>query len=519
LVPKQFLDSIKIGDRQDPDRGQLNLEGPKHRVLNIFLILFVLGLSLGISSCGPSGTPPGAVVGRAGVYDYSPSVIQSGDIQQFWWCGLGRDPENADQTTDSILYATINTSTKASSTPVVVLAETPGTWDAVNTCNPKVVRGSFVNPLGDGQTYTYAMYYVGIGVNQPLNSIGAAFSVDGIHWKKYPQPVVRSISTSGYGAAQPTVYNSDHKAAIWMFYEDSNPKNVHIETTSTDGIHFTIQGILTTNGLDPNNPQPSWGDMAYDVTNNSWYAVFNLPLRNSATTGFVNSEAAPTATERGQYGIQLYRIADGSLLSGTTPWQLLKTVDTNSTGYECNFIAGLLRDEYGDVNIGAYPTIQMYPSISNQFVNWDATPEQASASCRVENWDIGSAMWSTRDGPLALNVYFNNKVHEVTTGWIDPNGGFILQSTLGHLYEAPQNGATVPFYGCKSGSVGYFVSRDSACEGTRILGLNGYGYSQPVAGVSLVPLYRCLSGSDHFVSNDSNCNGATTEELLGYALP
>jgi hypothetical protein len=490
----------------------LNLESAKHRVPTILLIWLVLGLSLSLNSCGFSGTPPGAVVGRGGVYDYSPSVIQSGDLQQFWWCGQAHNPNDKTQDTDTILYASINTSTNASSAPVVVLAETPGAWDSAYTCNPKVVRGSFVNPLGDGQTYSYVMYYVATASAQGINnSIGAAFSLDGIHWIKYPQPVIQSTSAEFYGVGQPAVYNSDGKSGIWMFYEDDTATTVHIAATSTDGIHFTSQGTLTVNGLDPNNPNPIWGDMAYDSANKNWYAVFNLPLRSLSTTG--------NALELGQYGIQLYRIANDSLFSGATPWQLLKTVDTNSTGYECNFIAGLLRDQYGNVNVGAYPTIQMYPSISNQYVGWDATPAQASASCRIENWDIGSATWSSGGGPLALNVYFNKKVHEVTTGWIDPNGGFLLQSTLGHLYEAPQNGATVPFYGCKSGSVGYFVSRDSACEGSRILGLNGYGYSQPVAGVSLVPLYRCLMNQDHFVSADSSCGGATTEGLLGYALP
>jgi hypothetical protein len=499
----------------------LNLENAKHQVLNILPILFALGLSLSLSGCGLSGTPPGAVVGRYGTYDYSPSVIQSGDVQQFWWCGRSSNPLSPSQDTDTILYESINTSTHASSTPVVVLAETAGAWDSAYTCNPKVVQGSFVNPLGDGKTYTYVMYYVGTALTQGTeNSIGAAFSSDGIHWRKYPQPVIQSTSPAVYGVGQPAVYNSNQKGGIWMFYEDDTPASIHIEATSTDAIHFTVQGTLTSNGLDPNNPQPTWGDMAYNSVNKTWYAAFNLPDRNPATTGFVSPTATPNSSEAGQYGIQLYQIAEGSLLSGATPWQLVKTIDTNLTGYECNFLAGFLRDDYGNLIVGANSTIQLYPSISNPQPSWDATPGEAGSSCRTETWDIGyPASWSPDDSPVALKVYFNNKVHEVTTGWIDPNGGFILQSTLGHLYEAPQNGATVPFYGCKSGSVGYFVSRDSACEGTRILGLNGYGYSQPVAGVSLVPLYRCLSGSDHFVSNDSNCNGATTEELLGYALP
>jgi hypothetical protein len=110
-------------------------------------------------------------------------------------------------------------------------------------------------------------------------------------------------------------------------------------------------------------------------------------------------------------------------------------------------------------------------------------------------------------------------VHEVTTGWIDPRGGFTLESTLGHLYPSPQQGATVPFYGCKGGSMDYFVSLDSACEGSRMLGRNGYGYSRPVAGLDLVALYRCSSGHDHFVSKDPKCEGQLTQELLGYVLP
>jgi hypothetical protein len=447
-------------------------------------------------------------------------VIQSGNLQQFWWCGQARNPEDSDQDTDTILYESIDTSTHQASTPVVVLAETPNSWDSAYTCNPKVVRGVFVNPLGDGRTYTYAMYYVGTAsISGTANSIGAAFSSDGINWTKYPQPVIRSSSLGGYGAAQPVLWNSDHKAAIWIFYEDSNPTVVHLEATSTDGIHFTTQGALTTSGLDPNNPQPSWGDMAYDPANNLWYAVFNLPLRAPDTTGFIDAKETADNLEHGQYGIQLYRISGQSLLSGATPWQMLKTVDTNSTGYECSFIAGILQDGYGDIYVGPSPVIQMYPSISNPQPPWDATVAEAGASSKIESWDIGSAAWSQDDAPLAFNRYFNQKVHEVTTGWIDPNGGFALQSTLGHLYAAPQNGAAVPFYGCKSDSKDYFVSLDVACEGARILGLNGYGYSQPVVGANLVPLYRCYTGEDHFVSNDPSCEGDTTEGLLGFALP
>jgi hypothetical protein len=380
------------------------------------------------------------------------------------------------------------------------------------TCNPKVIRGSFKNPLGDGQSYAYAMYYVGtasvMGVN---NSIGVAFSNDGISWKKYPQPVILSTSQTDYGVGQPAVYNPDGKEALWIFYEDHTPVVHQVEATSTDGIHFFTQGILTTNGLNPNNPQASWGDMAYDSKTGYWYAAYNLPVRSPSTTG--------GAIERGQYGIELYRIPRSSLLTGTTAWQQLMTVDTNLTGNELNFIPGFLRDMYGNVNIGPYPSIQMYTSISNPRPAWNASPDPAGSSGEPSKWDIGSAMWVPNNSMVTFSRYFNGTVHEVTSGWIDPAGGFHLESTLGHLYRSPQQGATLPFYGCKRGSTDYFVSLDSACEGERILGTNGYGYSNSVAGLKLVALYCCYTGRDHFLSQDPKCEGGTSQGLLGYVLP
>ncbi|MGC2402788.1 MAG: hypothetical protein WA510_23550, partial [Acidobacteriaceae bacterium] len=150
---------------------------------------------------------------------------------------------------------------------------------------------------------------------------------------------------------------------------------------------------------------------------------------------------------------------------------------------------------------------------------WNAPPNVAGISGDIGSWEIAPFTWTPGTPPMALNRYYNQASHEVTTGWIDPTGGFSLQSTLGHLYQSPQQGANVPLYGCKNGATDYFVSLDGGCEGERILGINGYAYSAPVAGLTLVPLYRCSTGHDHFVSSDAKCEGQTTQELLGYALP
>ena len=144
---------------------------------NLVLTTTILVILNAASGCGDSPTLPAGAVGNPGTYNYSPSVMESGDTRKFWWCSPGINPNDPSQDTDAIYYESINMSTHKSSTPVLVLAETPGSWDSAFTCNPKVVGGVFENPLGDGQTYTYAMYYVATQwLSGDSNSIGVAFS-------------------------------------------------------------------------------------------------------------------------------------------------------------------------------------------------------------------------------------------------------------------------------------------------------------------------------------------------------
>src|ERR1700744_2607642 len=171
----------------------------KHYLIRT-LVCICLGLELALAGCSSThfNLPPGAI-GNVGRDNYSPSIIEQGNTRQFWWCSSGTNPQDPAQVSDAIYYASMNISTKIPSPPVLVLAESPGTWDAVYTCNPKVIGGVFNNPLNDGQTYSYAMYYVATsslgGIN---NSIGVAFSNDGIQWKKYPSPVIPTSGPDGY---------------------------------------------------------------------------------------------------------------------------------------------------------------------------------------------------------------------------------------------------------------------------------------------------------------------------------
>src|SRR5579871_4723410 len=123
-----------------------------NRIFKAKINLVALGMTIVTAGCGSQSLPPGAI-GNAGRYNYSPSVIQNGNVRQFWWCSQGVNPSDHSQNTDAIFYASLNTLTQATYGPVLVLAETPGAWDSAYTCNPKVIGGSFENPLGDGQNY------------------------------------------------------------------------------------------------------------------------------------------------------------------------------------------------------------------------------------------------------------------------------------------------------------------------------------------------------------------------------
>jgi hypothetical protein len=453
-------------------------------------------------------------VGRAGRWDYTPSVIQTGNVQQFWWCGEASNPAKPSQDTDTILYESIDLVSGLHVGPQVVLAETPGAWDSAYTCNPKVIKGKFSNPLGDGLSFTYALYYVGTdNVAGSANSIGVAFSNDGINWKKYPLPAIPTTNLNGYGAAQPVAYNTDGQQAITLFYEDDAPPlpaNHHWEAVSSDGIHFKNTGLLTTNGLHFATPSEAWADMAYDK-DGYWYALFNLPLRAPLTTG--------GTMEHGQYGFQVYRIPKDDLLIGKTGWEELKTFDTVLTGYESNFLPGLMQDGYGNVYLDSTGTMQIFPSFSNVRVAWNTDPATAAKQADLNSWDIGEFSWSPKDTMLyTLNQYTTGKSHLVTTGWIDAQV-FTLEKTLGRLYPAPQDGATVALYGCKAGSTDQFLSLDSSCEGEYVIGLNGYLYAQPPVGKASVAIYLCSTQDDHFVSSDPNCEGSLTDTLLGHILP
>ncbi|MBO0880373.1 MAG: hypothetical protein J2P17_08485 [Mycobacterium sp.] len=501
------------------------------------------------------------------VYDYSPTVVQEGTVQHYYWCGYGTHKSATytvtvgDNTytrpgihTDNIYYRSYDTATHQwqQSEPQEVMwpssdlrygSAAQNYWDSSYTCNPSVITGNFTFK---GTTYHTALYYVGarcvyVGGDQDPwncgihNSIGVAFTNDWVHFTRYtdangvPQPVLKWPCTYGFGYGQPSSYNLNGSGGIRLFYvrshadaatESGEPatcagfsKDYQI-ADSTDGIHFGTSQRLTTAGLTENR-QPENAAFAYDKDLHDWYMV--------GTFGAYMVGSTKVALQ----GFSLYRMHLSDLSSGATSWQKLTTVDTVRTGFAKNFIPTITRDRFGSVNIGGlYPDIQISYSIYNPRLLWSDT---SGIPTDRMHWDISQLNWRPGHPLVDLKRYYSSHLdrHVATTGHIDSNE-FTLEGAskqLGALYEAPNaaDGGTVAMYLCKVQSTyDYFVSTQPDCEGQTMVGLEGYGYSSTASVAGSVPLYRCIARGRHFVSNDPNCEGLSKDTdisnyLIGYA--
>ena len=482
----------------------------------------------------------GPFLGASGFYDYSDSGIRdtAAGTETHWWCG-----DTQTHQTDTILRQQYRLSDWSVISPEQpVLQEGPaGAWDSQYTCNPSVVQGSFVNPLGDGVTYTFAMYYVGTTSGSD-NSIGAAFSNDGITWHKYPTPVLQFGDTGHgyYGYAQPNATIIDGR--VMLLFEDSDapgapgPGPVHTSArnaaparpqirhvlgaapvaavtthwyalANSDGVTFASPAYITAAGLP--SPTPSWGGAAYDPADGRWYAAFNALNRDPSTTGGV--------AENGQPGIILYATSD--LLAGT--WTELDTIDTVMTGSEANFIAGLLRDPGGDLSGAFLPGVRVDVSQSWPRPAYNAFGAALGNSGAFNQWQIAWHQWSPGQPWRALQrVDYAGGHHEVTTGWWDTSVYHLENINLGKLAEAPTGTATQPVYLCKAAATDYADTLRGDCNGWYQAGL--LGYLSPTPGPGLIPIYSCISGAGHFVSPQATCEGTSVDPLepaglLGYS--
>jgi len=139
--------------------------------------------------------------------------------------------------------------------------------------------------------------------------------------------------------------------------------------------------------------------------------------------------------------------------------------------------------------------------------------DSISSNCEGQTVDqtLGYALTEA-----TLGRYARIGDHQSTSGQVDSR--YQSERALGTLVSATTGGVGLTgLYNCLVNGVDYMLSTVSTCEGTQMIGLTGLLYATVPTGVATVPIYRCRVGTDHFVSNDSGCEGQTVEALMGYA--
>jgi Concanavalin A-like lectin/glucanases superfamily len=94
--------------------------------------------------------------------------------------------------------------------------------------------------------------------------------------------------------------------------------------------------------------------------------------------------------------------------------------------------------------------------------------------------------------------------------------GYRLEGSAGIVPLAGQPG-TVPLMSCRA-DTDHFVSTDASCEGATVVSAIGQVWSAAPEGMASQPIYRCAAANQRFVSITANCEGATVDRRIGYAL-
>lgn len=284
-------------------------------------------------------------------YSYCPSVLkqEDGSIHMFF-CG---NPNNLIMV-DNIYHIKINsdgTKTKAKSVLQPGLA---GSWDDHHTCDPSVVAGEF---KFDGNTYKYAMFFLGNMYGVFYNEIGIAFSnnLEAESWVKYPEQIVRKTWTSSgdqlvggsskaWGVGQPSVVSLNEKGKVLLTYtigDIGGTRIVWSEADFSDMSYYTINPPKTIvqiglKAIDKKGSDYTCNsDFAINVKENKIVMIRPVQPHPSDYPAYLNSSLE----------INYMNLSDFMNDSGS--WSTIYRITPEDTGYPRNHNAALLRDNYG----------------------------------------------------------------------------------------------------------------------------------------------------------------------------
>ncbi len=251
----------------------------------------------------------------------------------------------------------------------IVLAPTPGTWDARHTCDPAVIRGNFTY---HGTQYRYLMAYLGCTTEDyQKNETGIAVSnaPEG-PWIKVDElnPIVPwyddgDIATEQgkynewlgsskiyWGTGMPALVSIDGAGEVLMFYE-STLRGTGIQRWDFSNLDEAVRkfttsisstGIVNSVGLSCSVNIP---DFAFDPVEKRFYVCGVTNEKNPAdvTLTRVNSHSMVAYIEN----VNSMEEVCTRLQARDYRWEMAGYVGPSDTGFERNHNPGIVRTEFG----------------------------------------------------------------------------------------------------------------------------------------------------------------------------
>jgi len=320
-------------------------------------------------------------------YAYCPSIIEDNNIQHVFFCG---NP-NENDFIDNIYHMTIDRQGNTT-IPKSVLQPTniTGFWDDRHTCDPSVVAGNFGYK---GNTYSYAMFFLGNSKKYYYNEIGVAFSnsLNADSWVKFDTVFIKKpwstpgdqqVGTSkSWGIGQPD--------AITL-----NPENGDILLTYTRGdnegsrlVYRLIKGMKNVETLEmgPEIVVNSNGVNKYKTNSPDYLRNAVLALDKTKNQFVMIRPMSPFATSYPAFiasYLEVTTISTDGFYKNTGKWNSIAQISPSDTKYPRNHNAGLVRDKYGSM-IGSTDSTEIYfttcleePAVENafgKFAEWTYT--------------------------------------------------------------------------------------------------------------------------------------------------
>ncbi|GAB3948878.1 hypothetical protein GCM10029976_080870 [Kribbella albertanoniae] len=269
-------------------------------------------------------------------YAYAPSVV-AGSPTRIYTC----HSKAANTIRDDIFL------TKVGGTSTSVLTGSGSGWDHFHNCDPSVVR---VNVPFNGQTYSYAMFYLGNDVDASAhNAIGVAVAhnLDG-PWVKLPNPVIQfpGNAPTEWGAGQPTAttINAADGTVVLAWTQGLPSGNVGKAAqvsfaSGTPVVQF--ERVLPMAGLTKSTGEPDDGlnnfDLVYSPPRDRFYLVREgHPYPSGSQPDYISDH------------LQIASIS-GAGFWGTpgVSWTVESTITSARTGRPRTHNPGFLRTAYG----------------------------------------------------------------------------------------------------------------------------------------------------------------------------